>query len=155
MRALVSRGPIGSRVKSVKRPSILALSALLLLACSSGPPAKAASGELIESVTYEERFALSTDVHEVKLTGDRLRQALPLMDRAEVTAMSGDFVATGVMDRSTLVFTVRNADQHERRIVLKNCAEPHVCTFLAAAFKDNLIDKMPLVCRDGGRCIEP
>jgi len=127
---------------------------VLVVGCSSGPPVKAASGELIESVSYEERFPLTKDVHEVTLTGDRLRQALPLMDRAEVTAMSGDFVAPG-MDKSMLVFTVRNVDQRERKIVLRNCAEPHVCTFFAAAFKGNLIERMPVVCRDGGRCIEP
>lgn len=129
--------------------------AAVLVACSSAP-ARSASGELIESVTYEERFPLTTDVKEITLEGDRLSKAVPLMDQTQITGLASTFVAAepGV-DKSTLVVTVHGAGQRKRTIVLKNCAEPRVCSFFASAFKSAIVERVPVVCRDGARCIEP
>ena len=125
---------------------------LSLLCCSSGPPIKTASGEVIESVTYEERSPKSTDTREVKLSGDRLRTAVALMDRSEVTGMSGDYQSTERGDKDSLVITIVGAENRQRKIVVTNCAEVHVCGFFAAAVKSEIVDKVPAVCRDGLRC---
>jgi hypothetical protein len=76
-------------------------------ACDSGPPVTSASGMRIGSVSYEERFPLSNDVHDVTLHGDRLRRAVEMMDKTGVMALEGDFAATGVLDKSTLVVIVK------------------------------------------------
>ena len=129
--------------------------ASVLVACSSAP-AKSASGELIESVTYEERFPLTTDVKELTLKGERLSKALPLMDQAQITGLSGTFVAAEAgVDKSTLVVNVHGQEGRTRTIVMKNCAEPRVCAFFANAFKSEVVERVPVVCRDGARCIEP
>lgn len=134
---------------------LLCLLGACLAACSS-PPAQSASGERIESITYEERFPLTTDVEEIAIKGERLSKVLPLLDRAQVTALSGTFVAAAPgVDTSTLVVTIHGASQRNRTIVVKNCAEPRVCSFFAAAFKSELVERVPVVCRDGARCMEP
>ena len=139
---------------SLVRTAIALSLSLLACACSSGPPIKTASGEVIEGVSYEERSPLSPDVQEVTFRGDRLREAVALMDRAEVIGMSGSFQATNVVDKSTLVITIRGAEHRERKILVKNCAEPHVCAFFAAAVKSDVVEKVPVVCRDGVRCLD-
>ena len=136
---------------------IVAGFAVAVVACScSSPPAQSASGELIESITYEERFPLTTDVKESAIKGERLGKAVPILDRTQVTPLQGTFVAAepGV-DKSTLVVTIHGASQRNRTIVVKNCAEPRVCSFFASAFKSELVERVPVVCRDGARCIEP
>jgi hypothetical protein len=140
-------------IRGVERSLLLAVG-LCFFACSSGPPIKTASGEVIEAVTYEERTPHSTDVHEVTFKGDRLRTAVALMDRLAVIGMSGDFQADGREDRNTLVVTIRGAENRERKIFVKNCAEEHVCAFFAAAVRSDIVDKAPDVCREGNRCIE-
>jgi hypothetical protein len=127
---------------------------LIFFACSAGPPVKTASGEIIEGVTYEERFPLSTDVNEVAFKGERLRKAVALMDTAQVIGMSGNFQSGEMVDKGTLLLTIRGQDGRERKILVKNCAEPHVCSFFAAAVKNEVVEKAPLVCRDGVRCLE-
>ncbi len=79
-----------------------------------------------------------------------------MMDQEQVTGLSGTFVAAepGV-DKSTLVVTVHGQGQSKRTIVVKNCAEPRVCSFFAKAFKGEIVERVPVVCRDGARCIEP
>lgn len=129
--------------------------AVLACSCSSGPPIKTASGEVIEGVNYEERSPLSPDVHEVTFRGDRLREAVALMDRAGVMGLSGSFQATQVVDKSTLVLTIRGADHRVRKLLVKDCAEPHVCAFFAAAVKSDVVEKAPVVCRDGVLCMDP
>jgi hypothetical protein len=123
-------------------------------ACEPPAPVRTAAGELIESVSYEERFALSSDVKETSFHGDRLRRAVELMDRAGVTAMSGDYSAAGVVDKSTLIITVSAAGHRERKIVLRNCADPNVCKFFATAVQSGVVDKTPAVCRDAIACAE-
>ena len=76
------------------------------------------------------------------------------MDRAGVIGMEGSYTSTGGQDKSTLVLTVRGADQRNRTVIVKGCAEPHVCAFFAAAVKADLVDKAPAACTDGIRCIE-
>jgi hypothetical protein len=142
-------------IQGVERPLILVAAGFCLYACSSpGPPVKTASGEVIEGVSYEERFPSSTEVHEVSFTGERLRTAVALMDRAEVIGMSGNFQAMEGGDKNTLLVTIRGAENRQRKIFMKNCAEEHVCAFFAAAVKSNLVEKAPDACRDGVRCTE-
>jgi hypothetical protein len=143
-------------IRGVERSVVRVAVALsfIFFACSSGPPIKTTSGEVIEGVTYEERFPLSTDVHEVTFRGDRLRTAVALMDQAQVIGMTGDFQAPAGVDKSTLVVTIHGAENRVRQIFVKNCAEEHVCAFFAAAVKSDIVEKAPAVCRDGVRCIE-
>lgn len=121
-------------------------------ACDPPPPVKSASGERIGSVSYEEKFPLSNDGHEATFRGDRLRRAVELLDKNGVMTLSGDFQASGVLDKSTLVLVVRNTDDKERRLVVKNCAEPHVCAFFAEAVKSGIVERPPVVCRDAVAC---
>lgn len=123
-------------------------------ACEPSAPIKTSSGERIGAVSYEERFPLSNDGHETTFHGDRLRRAVEMMDRAGVISMTGNYEATGVVDRSTLVLTVTTIDNKERKLVVKNCAEPHLCAFFAEAVKSGVADKTPIVCRDALACVK-
>ena len=138
----------------MKRTLVSAALAIVLaaVACEPPPPIKSASGERIESISYEERFPLSTESHEVTFHGDRLRRAVALLDRHGVTALSGEYAATGVLDKSTLVLEVHTAGNGGRKLLLKNCAEPHVCAFFAEAVSSGVVDKLPVVCRDPLAC---
>jgi hypothetical protein len=129
-------------------PLFAAALAAFTLACEPAAPIKTASGERIGGVSFEERFPLSNDGHETTLHSDRLRRAVEMMDRAGVIAMSGNYEAPGVLDKSTLVLTVTTFDNRERKLTLKNCAEPHVCAFFTEAVKSGVAEKMPVVCRD-------
>lgn len=122
------------------------------LACEPPRPVKSASGELVTEVSYEEKFPLSNDSHETELRGDQLRRAVPLLDKHGVMALSGDFKATGVLDKSTLVVVIHGAGASKRTTLLKNCAEPHVCAFFAEALKSGVVEKLPVVCRDAVAC---
>ena len=138
-----------------KPPALAALAALVALvavACESAPPVKAASGERIDGVSFEERFAVSTDTNEISFHGEGLRKAVELMDRAGVMSMSGNYAATGVLDRSKLTLTVRPIGGQPRVLVVKNCAEPHLCAFFTEATKSGVVEKMPVVCRDAPPC---
>lgn len=130
------------------------LLSFVALACEPAAPIKTASGERIGGVSYEERFPLSNDGHETTLRGDKLRKAVEMMDRAGVIAMTGNYEANGVLDKSTLVVTVTTFDNRERKLVVKNCAEPHVCAFFTEAVKSGIADRMPVVCRDAIACVK-
>jgi hypothetical protein len=125
---------------------------LVCEACEPSVPIKTASGERIDGVSYEERFPLSNDAHDATFHGDRLRRAVEMMDRAGVIGMSGSYGSTAVLDKSTLTITVTTSDKRERKIVVKNCAEPHVCAFFTDAMKNGVVEKMPVVCRDAVAC---
>lgn len=125
---------------------------LALSACDTGPPVRTASGELIASISYEERFPLSNDAHDVTFHGDRLRRVAEMMEKSGALALKGDFAASGVLDKSTLVVTVTTSNAQARKIVMKNCAEPHVCAFFAEAVKGGLAERAPVVCRDAVAC---
>jgi hypothetical protein len=128
--------------------------AFLGLACEPAPPIKTGSGERIGGVTYEERFPLSNDGHETTLRGDKLRKAVELMDQAAVFAMlPGTYQAKGVLDKSTLVFTITTFDKRERTLIVKNCAEPHLCAFFAEGVRTGVVERVPVVCRDGLVCV--
>lgn len=138
----------------IRSSSFAALLSFVAFACEPAAPIKTASGERIGGVSYEERFPLSNDGHETTLRGDRLRKAVEMMDRAGVIAMTGNYEATGVLDKSTLVVTVTTFDNRERKLVVKNCAEPHVCAFFTEAVKSGIADRMPVVCRDALACVK-
>jgi hypothetical protein len=120
-------------------------------ACGDGPPIRTASGEHVTGVSYEERFPLSSDTHETTFHGDRLRRAVEMMDRTGMIAMSGTYQAIGALDKSMLIVTI-TAENTQRKLVIKNCAEPTVCGFFANAVKSELVDKAPVVCRDAIPC---
>ncbi len=130
------------------------LLAFLGLACEPAPPIKTASGERLGGVSYEERFPLSNDGHATTFHSDRLRRAVEMMDRAGVISMTGNYEATGVVDKSTLVLTVTTSDNRERTLTVKNCAEPHLCAFFAEAVKSGVVERLPVVCRDGLACVK-
>lgn len=138
----------------IRSSSFAAVLCFVALACEPAAPIKTASGERIGGVSYEERFPLSNDGHETTLRGDKLRKAVAMMDRAGVIAMTGSYEATGVLDKSTLVVTVTTFDNRERKLVVKNCAEPHVCAFFTEAVKSGIADRMPVVCRDALACVK-
>jgi hypothetical protein len=130
----------------------LATAGAASVACEPPRPVKTASGDSVQEISYEETFPLSTDRHEVTFHGDRLRRAVELLDKHGVMGLSGDFKATGVLDKSTLTLVVLGADRKERKVVAKNCAETHVCAFFAEAVTSGLVDKTPVVCRDPVPC---
>ena len=123
---------------------------ILLFAC--GAPARLASGEVLDSVAWQEHFARTMDVRDTSLTGKDLVKAIPLLDQSQVAQLSGEFVAAGQVDEASVVFTLRVHDRPERTIVMKNCAEKRVCAFLTAASKDGLVEKLPALCRRAGPC---
>jgi hypothetical protein len=137
-------------------PHLVVLVALGLssLACEPPPPIKTASGERIDGVSYEEKFPLSNDGHETTLHGDKLRKAVAMMDRAGLIAMTGNYEAPGVLDKSTFIVTVTTSDNRERKLFVKNCAEPHLCAYFTEAVKSGLADRMPVVCRDAVACVK-
>jgi len=131
----------------------MGLGLFLLAGCSGGgAPVRTASGEVIDSVSYEERLAPSPEVHDVSFKGDRLAKAIELMDRTQVTGLSGTFQAADSANKSVLVMTIRGLT--ERKILVRDCAEPRVCAFFAAAVKSEVVKEAPAVCRDGVRCMD-
>jgi len=122
-----------------------------LLGCEPPPPIKTSTGERIDSVTYEEKFARTTDTHEGSFRGDRLRKALELMEKRGLLEREGTYAAAGVVDTSTLTIVVKSAAK-ERRIELRNCAEEHVCGFFADAQSQGVVEKQPVVCKSGKVC---
>jgi hypothetical protein len=75
-----------------------------------------------------------------------------MMDKNGVMALQGEYAASGVLDKSTLVVTITTAGSRERKLVVKNCAETHVCAFFAEAVKSGVAEKTPVVCRDAVPC---
>lgn len=140
-------------MQHVTRPTVVVLVLFAVLAaCDPGPPIRAASGEHIGGISYEERFPLSNDVHNASFHGDRLRRAVELMDKNGVMPLTGEVAATGVLDKSSLTIVVTGTDGRERKLVVKNCAEPHVCAFFAEALKNGIVEKLPVVCREPVAC---
>lgn len=126
---------------------------LAVVACAPTPPIKTASGELVDGVAFEEHFPLSKDGREVTLHGDKLKAAVPLLDKHGVMAMSGNYEpAKSVLDKGTLVIAIHSPANKQRSITVKNCAEPHVCAFFAEAVQTGLTDKTPVVCRESVAC---
>lgn len=122
-------------------------------ACAPTPPIKTASGELVDGVAFEEHFPLSKDGREVTLYGDKLKAAVPLLDKHGVIALNGNYEpAKSVLDKGTLVVSVHSPDNKQRTVTVKNCAEPHVCAFFAEAVQTGLTDKTPVVCREAVAC---
>ncbi|MDB4944283.1 MAG: hypothetical protein JWP97_3817 [Labilithrix sp.] len=141
----------------MRAPAATALAGLTAVlasaACDSGPPVRSASGEIVESVTFEERFALTNDAaSEVRFGGERLRKAMPLLEKTGVSALSGSFSAGHVLDKSTMTITFEGAQKKTRTVTVKNCAEPHVCAFFEQARKEGFVDKLPAVCRGTTAC---
>ena len=122
-----------------------------LLACEGGPPVKTASGEHIERVTIEERFATSDEVKETNLRSERLRTAIELMEKHGVMSLSGSFASKAVHTGSVTVI-VKPKDGQERRIVVQSCAHENVCPFLEEALAKRLIEQRPLACRSDAPC---
>ncbi len=126
-----------------------------LIACAPTKPIRTASGEMIDGVSIEERFPLSPDAHEVSFHGDKLRKAVELLDQHGVIALTGSYEpAKNVLDKGTVTVVFHSPDNRQRTIVVKNCAEPHVCAFFADALKSGITERAPVVCRDAVACIK-
>ncbi|MBX3190548.1 MAG: hypothetical protein KF819_26340 [Labilithrix sp.] len=121
-------------------------------ACKPPPPVTTASGEQVERITLQERFALSTDVKGERLDGERLRKGLPIMERTGAFSVEGDYATSGVVDKSTLTVTITFAGGREHRAALANCAEPKICAFVSEAIKEKLLEREPAVCKSEKVC---
>jgi hypothetical protein len=124
----------------------------LLAACEPPPPVKTASGERLESVSVEESFPVNPDVKETRLTGDRLRAAVALMDKHGVTGMTGTLSAKGVVDSGSVSVVVRPVGGSERRVTARSCVEPKLCAFLDEALAQHLIERRPVACKSAATC---
>jgi hypothetical protein len=125
---------------------------LVILACEGPPPVKNAHGERIKSVEILEEFASNTDPREASFRGESLQHAVAAMDKRGVWEVSGTFEAKGVIHESTFTLVVRTIDDKERRIVMKDCAEPHVCGFLDDLAAKGRFERKPVACRSSNAC---
>lgn len=125
---------------------------VVLAACDGPPPVKNSHGERIKSVELREDFATNPEPREVSFRGEGLRQAVEAMDKRGVFDLQGSFEAKGVIHESTLTLVVRTVDDREKRIVIKDCAEPHVCGFLADMESAGRFERKPLACRSSSTC---
>lgn len=137
----------------LRRAAFAALATLATATgCNPSPPIQTSSGMAVEGVEIQESFARSDEVHQTTFHGKRLRRAVELMDENGVFGLSGDYGAKGVLDSSTLLVLVHGADHRDTPIQLRNCAEAHVCAFMAEAVSEGVVERLPLVCRSSNRC---
>lgn len=127
----------------------------MVASCDSGPPIKTASGELIDSIKFEESFPLSSDVKDSSLGGERLRNAVVLMDKHHLFDLRGEYKASGVLDKGTLTIVVKPVAGAERRTTFKSCGHDAVCAFFAEASASNIVDHTPVICRNPVPCDKP
>ena len=120
--------------------------------CDSGPPIKTASGELIDTIKFEETFPLSTDVKDTKLSGERLRSAVALMDKHRIFDLKGDYKASGVLEKGSLAIVVKPLSGAERRTTFKSCGHEGVCAFFNEASASGVVDHTPVLCRNPVPC---
>ena len=125
---------------------------LAISACDQGPPVKTASGERLDRITIEERFATSDEVKETTLQGDRLRVAVELMDKRGATGLTGTFESKAVVASGTVTITIKPVSGAERRIVVKSCVHENVCGFLDDALAKGLIEHKPVACKSEAPC---
>jgi hypothetical protein len=125
-----------------------ALSFVLLAsaACEPPPPVKTASGERLASVSIEERFPVNPDVKETKLTGDRLRSAVALMEKHGLLDKTGELESKATVAVGTVTIVVRPAGGAPRSFAVKSCVEPTVCAFFDDAIAAKLVERKPVVC---------
>ena len=130
----------------------LSAAVAVLLACDPPPPIKSSSGEMIDGVSFEETFALSSEVKSSSLRGERLRAGVALMDKHGVLAMKGEYKANGVLDKGTLTIFVKPISGAERMITFRSCASENVCKFFGDAVAEGIVDHTPIVCRNRTSC---
>jgi hypothetical protein len=130
----------------------LLVAAPFALALGCDTPVKTASGEHIDTVTIEERFATSDKVKETSLRGARLRAAVDLMDKHGVTGLKGTFESKAVMNTGTVTLIVKPSSGAERRTVVSSCVQENVCPFLEAAKASGLIEHTPVACKTEAPC---
>jgi hypothetical protein len=123
-----------------------------MTACGSPPPVQSSSGEAIEAIEIEERFALSSDARSSSLRGEKLKKALVILERHGLFAQGATFEDRSVVDSTTLTLVVRPQGAPERRIVVRNCAEPRVCAFFRDAAESAIVERAPAVCRAKNAC---
>jgi hypothetical protein len=128
---------------------------IAMIGCDSGPPIKTASGELIDTIKLEETFPLSSDVKESSLSGERLRNAVVLMDKHRIFDLRGEYKASGVLDKGTLTIIVKPVAGAERRTTFKSCGHESVCAFFTEASANAVVDHTPVLCRNPVPCDKP
>ena len=126
---------------------------LTVFACDPPPPVKNAKGETIASVELREDFATNDDPREVTFHGETLKKAVELMDKRGVFDLSGDYAAKPTMHQATLTLLVKAEGGKERRVVVKDCAEPTICGFLADLESAGKFERRPVVCRSSNACL--
>jgi len=122
------------------------------IGCESAPPIKSSSGELIDGISFEETFPLSTDVKEASLHGERLRNGVALMDKYGVLGLRGEYRASGVLEKGTMTIVVKPVAGAERRVTFRSCAEENLCKFFEEAAAQGVIEHVALVCRNRIAC---
>lgn len=132
-----------------------AMIAVAMVACDSGPPIKTASGELIDSIKLEETFPLSNEVKDSSLSGERLRNAVALMDKHRVFDLRGEYKASGVLDKGTLTIVLKPVAGAERRTTFRSCGHEGICAFFAEASATGVVDHTPVLCRNPVPCDKP
>jgi hypothetical protein len=138
-------------VRAMRLRFVLGIAAIAS-ACDSGPPIKTAGGELIDGIKFEETFPLSNDVKESSLSGERLRNAVALMDKHRIFDLKGEHKATGVLDKGTLVIVIKPVAGAERRTTFKSCGHEGVCAFFSEASANGVVDHTPVLCRNPVPC---
>lgn len=146
------RALLASSLVSAGLVAAAGVGGLVAAGCEKPPPIKSPSGEAIDIVTYEERFALSSDTHDGSFRAERLKRALEMMDKRGVLAMDGAYEVKGVVASSTLTLVVKPSAGKERKITLENCSEEHVCGFFADAQAAGVVERQPQVCKSAKPC---
>ena len=139
-------------IARMKRVALGMLVSTVAIACESSPPIKSASGELIDKIVLEETFPLSNDVKDSSLSGERLRNAVALMDKHHIFDLRGEYKASGVLEKGTLTIVVRPVAGAERRTTFKSCGHESLCAFFAEASAQGVVDHTPVLCRNPVAC---
>jgi len=148
LRAVGDWNPRGER--DPIRTSMTKTLLVLLSVAACGPVVSSRNGVRVKSIVVREHIELwKNDPPPIHIGGSRLRRAVALLDQYRlVAARPGDqtFEWTEVVDGSATTVEIET-EAGEQRIVLSNCPQTRVCSFLRDAFDEELIDRIPETCR--------
>lgn len=109
---------------------------------------RSTTGARVVRITITESLALRAhQPARVELSGADLGPAVSLLDRHGVLKLTPEALTSYGADGSSVVVDVELAGGGERRFVLSNCPEPHVCGFLRDAVASGLLTRLPETCR--------
>jgi hypothetical protein len=119
---------------------------VLLLSCA--PAVRSRDGLRVEEIIVREQNAWGHEWPTARIRGAGLRRAVVLLDRQHLIQSSpGEraFQDREASDGSTAIIDIETVEGRQR-IVLTNCAQRQVCSFLRDAFDDALVDRIPETC---------